>query len=97
MGSYQVDSAAGEVDYHSGFSLNLPAGESDLRRLESRDLDSLLGEGRYSVNRDTRGLETNIMTNRLGQEMYSFVVGLLVIVFAIEQFTAAWFYRTDEA
>ncbi len=97
VGSYQVDSAAGEVDYHSGFSLNLPAGESDLRRLESRDLDSLLGEGRYSVHRDTRGLETNIMTNRLGQEMYSFVVGLLVIVFAIEQFTAAWFYRTDEA
>ena len=37
------------------------------------------------------------MTNRLGQEMYSFVVGLLVIVFALEQFTAAWFYRMDEA
>ena len=97
IGSYQVDSAPGEVGYHSGFSLNLPASESDLRRLEPRELDSLLGEGRYTVNRDPRSLERNIMTNRLGQEMYSFVVGLLVIVFALEQFTAAWFYRTDEA
>ena len=97
VGSYQVDSAPGEVDYHSGFSLNLPASESDLRRLEPRELDSLLGEGRYTVNRDPRSLERNIMTNRLGQEMYSFIVGLLVIVFALEQFTAAWFYRTDEA
>ena len=97
VGSYQVDSAAGEVDYHGGFSLNLPASERDLRRLEPRELDSLLGEGRYTVNRDPGSLEKNIMTNRLGQEMYSFVVGLLVIVFALEQFTAAWFYRTDEA
>ena len=92
-----MDSAPAEVDYHGGFSLNLPASESDLRRLEPRELDSLLGEGRYTVNRDPRSLERNIMTNRLGQEMYSFVVGLLVIVFALEQFTAAWFYRTDEA
>ena len=97
VGSYQVDSAAGEVDYHGGFSLNLPAIESDLRRLEPPQLDSLLGEGRYTVNRDPGSLVKNIMTNRLGQEMYSFVVGLLVIVFAMEQFTATWFYRTDEA
>ncbi len=97
VGSYQVDSAPGEVDYHGGFSLNLPSTESDLRRLEPRELDSLLGEGRYTVNRDPRSLERNIMTNRMGQEMYSFIVGLLVITFAMEQFTAAWFYRTDEA
>ena len=63
----------------------------------ARELDSLLGEGRYTVNRDPRSLERNIMTNRMGQEMYSFIVGLLVITFAMEQFTAAWFYRTDEA
>jgi hypothetical protein len=92
-----VDSAPGEVDYHGGFSLNLPPGESDLKRLEPRELDSLLGEGRYTVNRDPRSLERNIMTNRLGQEMYSFIVGLLVVVFAMEQVTATWFYRMDEA
>ena len=97
VGSYQVDSAAGEVDYHTGFSLNMPPGESDLHRLETTELDGLLGEGRYTVNRDPGSLERNVQTGRMGQEMYGAVVGFLVVVFALEQFTATWFYRTDEA
>lgn len=97
LGSYQVDSAEGEAEYHNGFSLNLSPRESNLRRLETRDLDALLGEGRYSLNRDPASLERNVHTGRLGQEVYSLVVALLVTVFALEQFTATWFYRTDEA
>ena len=97
VGSYQVESAGGEPDYQSGFSLSLPAGESDLRRLETKELDSLLGEGRYAKSPDLDSLEKTVATGRLGQEMYSFVVGWLVVVFALEQFTAAWFYRTDES
>ncbi len=96
VGSYQVDSVQGDVDYHTGFSLNVPARESDLQRLESRDLDQLLGEGRYSTNRDPAGLERNVQAGRLGQEVYSVVVAFLVAVFAMEQFAATWFYRTDE-
>ena len=77
--------------------MSLPAGESDLRRLETKELDLLLGEGRYAVSPDPLSLEKTVATGRMGQEMYSFVVGWLVVVFALEQFTAAWFYRTDEA
>jgi hypothetical protein len=29
--------------------------------------------------------------------MYGMVVAFLVAVFALEQFTATWFYRTDES
>ena len=28
--------------------------------------------------------------------MYSLIVAFLVAIFALEQFTATWFYRTDE-
>jgi hypothetical protein len=97
VGSYSVDSADPTVDYHLGFSLNLPAAESDLKRLETTDLDGLLGEKRYSVNRDPASLERNVLSGRLGQEMYGMVVAFLVAVFALEQFTATWFYRTDES
>jgi hypothetical protein len=97
VGSYQVDSAEGDVYYHQGFSLNLPAQESDLHRLDSHELDSLLGDGRYSVARDPRDLDQVVKTGRLGKEVYSLIVAVLVAVFATEQFTAAWFYRTDEA
>ncbi|HEY0982424.1 BatA domain-containing protein [Schlesneria sp.] len=96
IGSYQVDSAAGQPDFHSGFSIRLPTSESDLRRLETNDLDSMLGQGRYAVSRDPLSLVRTVATGRMGQEMYSFVVGLLVAVFALEQFTATYFYRTDE-
>lgn len=96
IGSYQVDGADGQVDYHTGFSLNPSGEESDLRRLETTDLDLLLGESRYTVSRDPGSLITNVQFGRMGQEMYSFVVGCLTVVFALEQFTATWFYRTDE-
>lgn len=97
IGGYQVDSANGEVPYHSGFSMNLAPRQTDLKRLEPKELDNLLGEGRYSVNRDPGSLERNVQTGRLGQEVYSMIVTFLVIAFALEQFTATWFYRTDEA
>ncbi len=97
VGSYAVDSSEKEFDYHAGFSLNLPAAESDLTRFEPGDLDRVLGAGRYSVSRDPSSLEKDVLRSRLGQEMYSLVVAFLVAVFALEQFTATWFYRTDES
>lgn len=95
VGSYSVDSADRAINYHQGFSLNLPAAECDLKRLEKPELDSLLGE-HYSIARDLDKLEQNILTDRLGQEMYGMVLAILIAVFALEQFTATWFYRTDE-
>ncbi len=97
VGSYSVDTADRAVDYHVGFSLNLPAAESDLKRLEKSDLDGLLGEERYHVNRDLDSLIKDVNIGRLGQEMYGMVVAFLVAVFALEQFTATWFYRTDDS
>ena len=49
------------------------------------------------VQPDPANLERIVQAGRLGQEMYSIVVALLVAVFAMEQFTATWFYRTDES
>lgn len=97
IGSYRVDSADGDVNFHHGFSLNLAPQESDLRKLDSHELDSLLGEKRYLLTRDLVNLQKIVDTTRLGQEVYSLIVAVLIGVFAAEQFTAAWFYRTDEA
>ena len=97
VGSYSLDSADPAIPYHVGFSLNLPAAESDLTRLEKVDLDQLLGAERYKEERDPASLERTVNESRLGQEMYSLVVALLIAVFAMEQFTATWFYRTDDA
>lgn len=97
VGSYSVDSADQAVNYRMGFSLNPSPAESDLQRLDNKELDATLGEGRYSINRDVSSLERNVSAGRLGQEMYGMVVAILVAAFALEQFTATWFYRTDES
>jgi len=96
IGLYSLDAADRTIDFHRGFSINPPAAESDLTRLETADLDARLGEKRYSLSRDPLSLERNVLTGRLGQELYSLIVAVLIAVFALEQFTATWFYRTDE-
>lgn len=96
IGSYSLDAADKTVDFHRGFSVNHRPEESDFTRLEPADLDVRLGEDRYSLSRDPGGLERNVLTGRLGQELYGLIVALLAAVFALEQFTATWFYRTDE-
>ncbi|MBS0202644.1 MAG: BatA domain-containing protein [Planctomycetes bacterium] len=97
VGSYSVDSADASVDYHMGFSLNLPAAESDFTRIETKNLDELMGAERYSIHRTLETLKVLEISDRMGQEMYSLLVAMLVAVFAMEQFTATWFYRTDDA
>lgn len=97
VGSYSVDAIEKDVDFHAGFSLNLPAAESDLSRQSKDDLNRLLGPDRYSISRDPAMLERNVQAGRVGLEMYSFVLAILIVVFATEQFTATWFYRTDDA
>jgi hypothetical protein len=97
VGSYSVDSADRSVDYHAGFSMNLSASESRLERMKEEDLEKILGKDHFSVARDMNQLERDVITGRLGQEMYGMVVAFLVAVFALEQFTATWFYRTDES
>lgn len=97
VGSYKVDSVDQSLEYHKGFSLNLPASESDLQRLEAADLDGIFGEELYTVSQDLENLVKNVTKTRLGQEMYGMVIAFLIFVFALEQFTATWFYRTDES
>ena len=96
-GSYQLAAAEGTTPFQAGVSLNYSEKESDLRRLEISELDAVLGEGRYSISRDPAGLERTVHSGRLGQEVYGIVVGLLAILFALEQFTSTWFYRADES
>lgn len=96
-GHYELVSANDSTDFAAGFSLNLPAEESDLTRLTKVELDNLFGEQRYAVSRDVDSLVRNVTTGRLGQEVYGLIVAVLIGVFVLEQMTAAWFYRTDEA
>lgn len=95
-GNYQIVSALPSAAMWTGFSLNLPATESDLARLETSDLDGYLGNGKYHLARDPEALERSVTAGRVGQELSGLLLGLLVAVFVVEQATATWFYRQDD-
>jgi hypothetical protein len=95
-GHYELVSADDSTDFAAGFSLNLPAEESDLAKLTKTELDDLFGPQRYAISQDVEGLARNVTAGRLGQEVYGVVLAVLLAVFVLEQITGAWFYRTDE-
>lgn len=94
-GAFELLSANPDVPFQAGFAVNVPAEESDFQRLMPEDLDSILGEKRYSLASSIEGLKRNVTTGRLGIEAYSWLLTLLVIVFCGEHLVANRFYIDD--
>lgn len=80
----------------TGFSMNRPADESDLSRLSVIDLSQYLGENRFSLARRIEELDRAVRRGRMGQEMYAWVLGLLIGVFGLELLVANRFYEIDQ-
>lgn len=96
VGPYEVVSTEKDVPFASGFSVNVPAGESDFTRITEADLDVFLGEKRYRVAEDIGTLERIVSTGRLGEEMFPFVVGFLLAAFLAEHLAANYFYEAEQ-
>jgi uncharacterized membrane protein len=98
IGAYEVVSNRDEkVAYSSGFSVNASPNESDFTRIASDELDKIVGKGRYSVARSIEGLTRNVTVGRVGQEVFSLILGLLLAFFCAEQFVANRFYEPEQA
>jgi hypothetical protein len=78
-----------------GFSVNSSLGESDFTRLSEIELDKLLGETRYEMSSDIEGLTRKVTTGRIGKEVFSLVLLLMIVVFCGEHIVANRFYDAD--
>ena len=79
-----------------GFSVNLPGNESNLTRMTEQQLNDLLGEGKYQLARTIDELKDEISTADLGQEVFPFVLMLLVTIFLGEHLVANRFYDVEQ-
>jgi hypothetical protein len=95
-GNYQVRSGGiGQQALNLGFSVNLPAGSTNLRKTETATLDKHFGQGRYQLTdgRQADGMLTlRLERRRIGQELYTAVVLLLACLFGIEYVLANRIY-----
>ncbi len=101
LGQYELIADEEKNHFKTGFSLNMPSTESDLRRFNKNEengyagLDNLLGEKRYQVTRSIEQLEMTVTTGRLGQEMFPFVITIMILFFCGEHLVANYFYESD--
>jgi len=98
IGQYEVISNRDEkTPFSSGFSANAPPAESDFTRIADEELDKIVGKGRYSVARSIEGLTRNVTVGRVGQEVFSLILGLVLAFFCAEQLVANRFYEVEQA
>ena len=79
------------------FAVNLPEAESDLTAIATDELDARLGEGRYTLSETTEELDLTAVRGRLGEEMFPYLLALLIGVFAGELVVGNRFYETEQA
>jgi Aerotolerance regulator N-terminal len=97
IGNYEILARDEAVSFSSGFSANASPAESDFTRVGTDELDSVLGQGRYSVSRTIEGLTRNVAFGRVGQEVFSLILGVVIAIFCAEHFVANRFYESEQA
>jgi hypothetical protein len=81
----------------SGFSVNPPAAESQIRTLTPEQLDQTFGKGGYALAQDTATLEKAVGLARVGVEFFPWLMLLLLLILTLENYLANRFYREEPA
>lgn len=92
-GQYRLQTARGEAGPQLGFSCNLPVEQSDLTRLPREGLQQVFGEFPYQYARNQLELVRAQGQDRVGQELFPYLLIALALVLALEFFMATRFYR----
>jgi hypothetical protein len=94
-GNYAVR-AGGEVGgVTKGFSVNLPPAATDFARLSPADLATVLGEG-HRLARTEAELVRDVNIERVGSELYPWVIVLVALAMAADWIVANRFYAPRE-
>lgn len=79
----------------TGFSVNPPATESRIKTLTKEQLDTVFGKEGYALAQDPDSLEKAVGLARVGVEFFPWLMLLLMIVLAFENYLANRFYKDD--
>jgi len=94
-GAYRLKGSR-DGPWRRGFSVNLPAAETNLQRLKPGALDTLLGKDRYQLAIDESEIERRQSLAREDPPVYPYLIIALAVILALEQLMANRFYRNNE-
>jgi len=93
VGNYRVQAGGRDSGVDRGFSVNLAPQQTELERAGEEQLAEVFGPLEYRIARTREEIERDISTGRVGRELFSPIILLVVIVLALEHFVANRFYR----
>jgi hypothetical protein len=100
IGHYRADAAAGASKFAAGYSANAPDSESALEPADPAKVEQLLGQDKIKVARDLESLQRSVDGDRVGADLFPWVMLLLLVVVSVESWLANRFYKpapNDEA
>jgi len=93
-GNYRLQAGGGQQEVDLGFSINFPSSVSHLARAGEEDLQAALGEDVvFRLARDREEIDRSVSAGRVGQELFPYLIVLLVLVLAGEGVLANRFYQ----
>ncbi len=92
-GNYRIQAGGSEQGVDLGFSVNLPPQVSQLVRASADELKSILGDTPFRTARNRDEIDRSISAGRVGQELFGYLMVLLVFILACEQVLANRFYQ----
>ncbi|MBX3411606.1 MAG: BatA domain-containing protein [Pirellulales bacterium] len=92
-GQYQIRAGGDEEGMSTGFSVNLPATTTSLRRMDDAELAVTFGESGFQLVRDREEIDRQLSAGRVGRELYGWLMGLVAVVLAAEFWLSNRFYR----
>jgi hypothetical protein len=92
-GNYRIRAGGGDQRVDLGFSVNLPPETSELDRVTADDMKSVLGPVPFHLAAGRQEIDRSVSAGRVGQELYPYLIMLLVLVLAFEQVLSNRFYQ----
>ena len=98
IGQWRVTASSKDgVPQIMGFSVNPPRGEIQMAVLDTRDLDTLFGKGKYQLADDAKSLIIAVGSIRYGREIFPWIMALILLLVTLENLLANTFYRERTA
>lgn len=94
IGNYRLELK--EKGFERGFSVNLSAEQTDLERIETSTIAAFFGGREIPVARSTDELKRNVTFTHYGQELFPWLMIIIVIVTGVEHVLANRFYGMRE-
>ena len=76
-----------------GFSVNIPAADTVLAKIQAVELDGLLGHNNYGLATKREEIESSVGQARYGRELYPLLMLFVAAIFLAEQVMSNRFYK----